>query len=51
MNKTRLAGFQIIIYGIDGDGGGGGVWGGGGDIERDGEILPKKVLKCHGNTL
>ena len=55
MNKTRLAGFQIIIDGIDGDGGGGGVWRGDGDIEGDEEkvhnILPKKVLKCHGNTL
>ena len=55
MNKTRLAALQIIIYGIDGDGGGGGVWKGDGDIEGDEEkvlnILPKKVLKCHGNTL
>ena len=33
MNKTRLAGFQIIIYGIDGDGGGG-VFGGGMGILR-----------------
>ena len=31
MNKTRLAGLQIIIYGIDGDWeGGGGVWRGDG---------------------
>ena len=29
MNKTRLAGLQIIIYGIDGDGGGGGCLEGG----------------------
>ena len=34
MNKTRLAGLQIIIYGIDGDGGGGGVFGGGMGILR-----------------
>ena len=33
MNKTRLAGFQIIIYGIDGDGGG--VFGGGMGILRE----------------
>ena len=52
MNKTRLSGFQIIIYGIDGDGARG--RGGGGRVEGEGKvhnILPKKVLSCHGITL
>ena len=51
MNKTRLAGLQIIIYGIDGDWGGGVFGGVMGDEEKVHNILLKKVLKCHGNTL
>ena len=46
----RLAGFQIIIYGIDGDGGGGEGRG----TRRKSillNILLKKVVRCHGITL
>ena len=48
MNKTRLSGFQIIIYGIDGDGARGRGVEGEGKVHN---ILPKKVLSCHGITL